>query len=90
MRRAISNLLIKKWEEGHQKLKNESTKQYERQRRNFIYDLRAEVYVLRGTNKAKAIASRMPMAYDRLALMAVSVLNLSHWRLSVTVTNYIL
>ncbi|HEL2111269.1 TPA: site-specific integrase [Streptococcus suis] len=90
MRQAFSNLLIKKWEEGHQKLKNESTKQYERQRRNFIYDLRAEVYVLRGTNKAKAIASGMPMAYDRLALMAVSVLNLSHWRLSVTVTNYIL
>lgn len=90
MRQAFSNLLIQKWEKGHQKLKNESHSKYDRQRKNFIYDLRDEVYVLRGTNKAKAIASGMPMAYDRLALMAVSVLNLSHWRLSVTVTNYIL
>ncbi|HEL2248389.1 TPA: site-specific integrase [Streptococcus suis] len=90
MRRALSNLLIKKWEEGHQKLKNESNKQYERQRRNFIYDLRDELYILRGTNKSKALASGMPIQYNRLALMAVSVLNLSHWRLSVTVTNYIL
>ncbi|HEL1811314.1 TPA: site-specific integrase [Streptococcus suis] len=90
MRQALSQLLLSKWEEGHQKLKNESTKQYERQRRNFIYDLRDELYILRGTNKSKALASGMPIAYNRLALMAVSVLNLSHWRLSVTVTNYIL
>lgn len=90
MRQALSHLLITRWEEGHQKLKNESTKQYEKQRRNFIYDLRDELYMLRGTNKSKALASGMPIAYNRLALMAVSVLNLSHWRLSVTVTNYIL
>ena len=90
MRQAFSNLLIKKWEEGHQKLKNESTKQYERQRRNFIFDLRDEAYILRGSNKVKALSAGMPIAYNRLALMAVSVLNLSHWRLSVTVTNYIL
>ncbi|NQP19061.1 hypothetical protein HO928_04635 [Streptococcus suis] len=89
-RQALSNLLLKKWEEGHQKLKNESQSKYEQQRRNFIYDLRDESYILRGTNKAKAIASEMPITYNRLALMAVSVLNLSHWRLSVTVTNYIL
>lgn len=79
-----------KWEEGHQKLKNDSPKQYERQRKNFIYDLRDEAYLLRGSNKSKAIASGMPINYNRLALMAVSILNLSHWRLSVTVTNYIL
>lgn len=90
MRQALSNLLIKKWEEGHQKLKQESPKKYDRQRKNFIYDLRDELYILRGTNKIKAIASGMPIMYNRLALMAVSVLNLSHWRLSVTVTNYIL
>ncbi|HFI0264323.1 TPA: hypothetical protein ACGOU9_000730 [Streptococcus suis] len=90
MRQALSQLLISKWEEGHQKLKNESQSIYERQRKNFIYDLRDEVYVLRGTNKAKAITSGMPIIYNRLALMSVSVLNLSHWRLSVTVTNYIL
>ncbi|HFI0351055.1 TPA: hypothetical protein ACGOZT_000578 [Streptococcus suis] len=90
MRHALSHLLITRWEEGHQKLKQESPKQYDRQRRNFIYDLRDELYILRGTNKSKAIASGMPIVYNRLALMAVSVLNLSHWRLSVTVTNYIL
>lgn len=90
MRQALSKLLIKKWEEGHQKLKKESPKQYDRQRKNFIYDLRDETYVLRGSNKSKALISGMPIVYNRLALMAVSVLNLSHWRLSVTVTNYIL
>ncbi|WP_105207514.1 site-specific integrase [Streptococcus suis] len=90
MKHTLSNFLIKKWEEGHQKLKNESPSQYEKQRRNFIYDLRDELYVLRGSNKSKAISSGMPIEYNRLALMAVSVLNLSHWRLSVTVTNYIL
>ncbi|HFI0600817.1 TPA: hypothetical protein ACGO9L_000228 [Streptococcus suis] len=90
LRQVFSNLLIKKWEEGHQKLKKESPKQYERQRRNFIFDLRDEAYILRGSNKVKALSSGMPIVYNRLALMAVSVLNLSHWRLSVTVTNYIL
>ncbi|HFU4518755.1 TPA: hypothetical protein ACGPA4_001701 [Streptococcus suis] len=90
IKQAIKNLLITRWEEGHQKLKNESQSKYEKQRRNFIYDLRDELYILRGTNKSKALASGMPIAYNRLALMAVSVLNLSHWRLSVTVTNYIL
>ncbi|MBY5013715.1 hypothetical protein K6V96_00325 [Streptococcus suis] len=90
IKQALKNLLITRWEEGHQKLKNESPRQYDRQRENFIYDLRDEAYVLRGTNKSKALVSGMPIAYNRLALMAVSVLNLSHWRLSVTVTNYIL
>ena len=90
MRQALINLLISRWEEGHQKLKNESQKIYDRHRKNFIYDLRDELYILRGTNKSKALASGMPIVYNRLALMAVSVLNLSHWRLSVTVTNYIL
>ncbi|HFU4501838.1 TPA: hypothetical protein ACGPA6_002209 [Streptococcus suis] len=90
MRQALSQLLISKWEEGHQKLKKESPNKYEIRRKNFIYDLRDEIYILRGTNKSKALASGMPIEYNRLALMAVSVLNLSHWRLSVTVTNYIL
>lgn len=90
IKQALKNLLIERWEEGHQKLKNESQSKYERQRRNFIYDLRDEAYILRGSNKSKAVAYGMPIVYNRLALMAVSVLNLSHWRLSVTVTNYIL
>ncbi|HEM5241090.1 TPA: site-specific integrase, partial [Streptococcus suis] len=77
MRHALSHLLITRWVEGHQKLKNESQSKYERQRKNFIYELRDESYILRGTNKAKALNSGMPIVYNRLALMAVSVLNLS-------------
>ena len=90
IKHSLRSLLIQRWENGHQKLKNESQSKYERQRKSFIYDLCDETYVLRGTNKVKAITSGMPIEYNRLALMAVSVLNLSHWRLSVTVTNYIL
>lgn len=87
---SLKSLLIERWEEGHHRLKLESPQTYEKHKKGFIYDLRDDVYILRGTNKAKAIASGMPISYNRLALMAVSVLNLSHWRLSVTVTNYIL
>lgn len=46
-------------------------------------------YTLRGHNKARALATGKPVNYDRLALMAVSVFHLSHWRLDVTVTNYL-
>lgn len=47
------------------------------------------VYYLRGDNRKKAAAAGLPEAYDRLALMMVSVYHLSHWRLDVTITNYI-
>lgn len=47
-------------------------------------------YYLRGENRQKAIAAGRPVVYDRLALMMVSVFHLSHWRLDVTVTNYML
>jgi|Go1ome_4_1110791.scaffolds.fasta_scaffold11331_3 hypothetical protein len=48
------------------------------------------VYKLRGDNLRKAINAGLPETYDRLALMMVSVFHLSHWRLDVTVTNYML
>ena len=44
------------------------------------------VYHLRGASLDHA----RPVTYDRLALMAVSVYHLSHWRLDVTVSNYML
>ncbi len=47
-------------------------------------------YKLRGKNREKAIKTGRPTEYNRLALMMVSVFHLSHWRLDVTVTNYIL
>ena len=46
--------------------------------------------LLRGENSVRAADEGMPQAYDRLALMCVSVWHLSHWRNDVTVTNYML
>lgn len=47
-------------------------------------------YCLRGGNRRLAIKHGLPVDYDRLALLAVSVFHLSHWRLDVTVCNYML
>lgn len=46
-------------------------------------------YVMRGENRDNAIAHGRPVEYDRLAMMAVSVFHLSHWRLDVTSVNYL-
>lgn len=48
-----------------------------------------ESYKLRGANKQAAAAHGRPVEYDRLAMMAVSVFHLSHWRLDVTAVNYL-
>lgn len=47
-------------------------------------------YYLRGANREKAIQQGQETKFDRLSVMAVSVFHLSHWRDSVTVTNYLL
>jgi integrase len=47
-------------------------------------------YYLRGMNKAKAIAEGREYKLDRLALLAVSVFHLSHWRVDTTVSNYMM
>ena len=44
---------------------------------------------LTGENKARAERLGRPISYDRMALLAVSVFHLSHWRIDVTVSNYI-
>lgn len=46
-------------------------------------------YKLRGDNKKRAIEAGKQTVYNRLALLAVSVFHLSHWRLDVTITNYL-
>ena len=46
-------------------------------------------YKLRGANKRTAEANGRPTEYNRLAMMAVSVFCLSHWRLDVTSVNYL-
>ena len=48
------------------------------------------MYYIRGGNRQKAIENGFPIAYDRLATMAVSVFHLSHWRCDVTIDNYLL
>ena len=48
------------------------------------------VYRLRGSNKVLAEKYGIPTKFDRLALLAVSVFHLSHWRLDVTIANYML
>lgn len=52
--------------------------------------VREKPYFIRGANKQLAIEHDLPTVYDRLALMAVSVFHLAHWRLDVTVSNYML
>lgn len=60
-------------------------------RQRFIADITNEQpYKLRGENRQKAIEQGKKTEYNRLALMMVSVLHLSHWRLDVTVTNYLI
>ena len=82
--------LLRRWEKAHQKLKKEDPDAWQRQRDRFIKDMDDRPYVLRGENAAKATAAGLPTEYNRLALMCVSVYHLSHWRLDVTVTNYML
>ena len=55
-----------------------------------LSDISCSQYILRGENKSRALAAGRPVTYNRLALLAVSVYHLSHWRLDVTVTNYLL
>lgn len=59
--------------------------------KRFLHDImNEESYKLRGENRQKAIEQGKETEYNRLALMMVSVFHLSHWRLDVTVTNYLI
>ena len=48
------------------------------------------VYQMRGKTRELAEEHERPTDYDRVALMAVSVEHLAHWRLDVTVINYLI
>lgn len=48
------------------------------------------IYRLRGENKRLASEHGLPLEYDKLAVMAVSVFHLSHWRNDVTMQSYLL
>lgn len=47
-------------------------------------------YYIRGGNRRLALENGLLTKYDRLAVMAVSIFHLSHWRCDVTVDNYLL
>lgn len=87
---SLRQTLLKRWEAGHERLRESDPKAWERQRERFVADFDDRPYRLRGENLAKAQALGLPEEYNRLALMSVSVFHLSHWRLDVTVTNYII
>ena len=48
------------------------------------------IYHLRGKNRALARQLGRPLSYDKAALLAVSILHLSHYRNDVTVASYVL
>lgn len=64
------------------------TRAYER----FCSDMNKNegVYQMRGKTRELAEEHERPTDYDRVALMAVSVEHLAHWRLDVTVINYLM
>lgn len=49
----------------------------------------AGMYQMRGEARKLAEEMERPTIYDRVGLMAVSVFHLAHWRLDVTVCNYL-
>ena len=81
--------LMERWLEAHETLCFSDRGTWSRQRSLFEQEMDDRPYKLRGDNLSKALASGSPTEYNRLALMCVSVLHLSHWRLDVTVTNYV-
>lgn len=83
-RQALRRDLMARWMEGHGRFDDRAGAD------RFATELSNPVpYRLRGANKAAAIAHGRPVEYDRLAMMAVSVYHLSHWRLDVTSVNYL-
>lgn len=75
------------FKEHHDPGRDLDLKAYER----FCNDLEKNqgIYQMRGDTRKLAEAHERPTDYDRVALMAVSVEHLAHWRLDVSVVNYL-
>lgn len=86
----LRQTLLRRWEKAHERLRTENITAWYRQRKRFVSDMDDRPYFLRGDNASKAFAMGLPIEYNRLAMMCVSVLHLSHWRLDVTVINYLI
>lgn len=85
----LRKALLNRFDAEHAKMREVDPQGFRRKREKFIDDMKRTPYLLRGENKEKAVAAGQPVEYSRLALLAVSVFHLSHWRLDVTVTNYL-
>lgn len=62
----------------------------EKQQKQLALAYNQRKYILRGGNRERAIKAGAPLEYDRLALLAVNVFHLSHWRVDVGVRHYLL
>lgn len=86
--------LIARFDKSNQKLREADPCKYAARRSRFLADLGAGkqdyAYRLRGESAVIARTKYLPEMYDRVALMAVSVFHLSHWRNDVTIKNYLL
>ena len=89
LRDRMRQALLRRWEDGHRQLLAENPKHYEASRRKFIQDMNDRPILLRGENRAKAVSLGLPVLYDRLCVMCVSVYHLSHWRNDVSIINYL-
>ena len=81
-KKKLASEIIKRWN-AYNLGENGKPKHFERR------DI-SGIYRVRGENKKLALKKGLLTEYNRLALMAVSVFHLSHWRLDVTVSNYLL
>lgn len=88
-REKLRSQILARFIEGKKGFKEKLENNYRKTIRLF-YDETVGIYQLRGDNKALAIRLGLPTEYDKLALMAVSVFHLSHWRNDVTVHSYML
>lgn len=60
-----------------------------RARAAYLRNLSEKSYICRGANAQRLRDQHRSITFDRLAVMAVSVFHLSHWRPDVTVNNYL-
>lgn len=85
----LKSSLVKEFDHDNTRLWEQDPGRYMARRNRFITDLNG-IYKLRGKNRQKAEELGLPTEYRKLALMAVSVYELAHWRLDVTVVNYLI
>lgn len=80
------------WMYHKKEIGEKGNKRIDKQFRELVRDIEANDrrYIVRGVNKDRALADNRPTEYDRVALTAVSVFHLAHWRNDVTVRDYML